>query len=154
MFLRKPLPSTIREQSFADLAQSSPASAEKRMPWTNSCGLYRFGYIIHCLKKEATRLDSTGRFTNSLKYIVFPKRIENVHGHNSMQRQKPILFSYAVAWCGYGLNVGLITDITDRPNLWWCHLHNFRLPHCRCMVPTTDESAATTGLPSWDPGWR
>ena len=31
---------------------------------------------------------------------VFPKRIENVNGHNSMQERRSFLFSYAVAWCG------------------------------------------------------
>ena len=34
------------------------------------------------------------------KSEVFPKRIENVNGHNSMQERRSFLFSYAVAWCG------------------------------------------------------
>ena len=59
------------------------------------------------------------------KSEVFPKRIENVNGQNSMQKKQSILFFYAVAWCRSGFDVSLFTAQADRPNLWWCHLHNF-----------------------------
>ena len=49
------------------------------------------------------------------KSEVFPKRIENVNGHNSKQERSNFLFSYAVAWCGSDLSVGLVISILTDP---------------------------------------
>ena len=75
------------------------------------------------------------------KSEVFPKRIENVNRHKSIQERSNFLFSYAVAWCGSDLTVGLVTSVLTDPTCGGatctvstpCRCHGYRTAGVWCQ---------------------